>query len=513
MIVISHNSKQVVSVKSTVSGAIPYKRTNSISLVIKELAEKCPLELIIWHHELVSNALNLELISTLFHHEKIMMSYNPSNHNFLNDAIGFVELSLYIKVNKEVRYPTWQMSGCVGGIYSSVINNLATDIIFDVDFDYFLNSLAKLAMPLGLFCYSEPKLFKGDVQLNKENNLLFTTFKFVKQHYKIQWSFLLLLNLLIYNKRLAIIPFLRCLFYAKRKIDTSVLDQIDSNSSLKNNVLNTIDVIIPTIGREKYLYDVLHDLSIQTFLPDNIIIVEQNPEENSISKLNYLIEEDWPFEIRHTFIHQTGACNARNIALEQVQSNWVFFADDDIRFENDFLEKCCENVEKYALKVITLACLRKNDEIKIGAPMQWSGFGSGCSFVKSKVLNGLEFNMQYEFGFGEDSEFGMQLRNNGSDVVYFHSPSLLHLKAPVGGFRTKHINPWDTEKIKPKPSPTVLLFEKVNKSRAQVLGYKTVLFMKFYRRQKIKNPFLYFNMFKKQWEISQQWAEKLQRKS
>ena len=33
--------------------------------------------------------------------------------------------------------------------------------------------------------------------------------------------------------------------------------------------------------------------------------------------------------------------------------------------------------------------------------------------------------------------------------------------------------------------------------------------MKYYRRQQIKNPFLYFKMFKKQWAISQYWAKKI----
>ena len=509
MIIICHNNKKVLTVKSSLKNEIDFNSNLSIAHVLKELASKYSSELIFWHEESKADIVDLNAIPELFHHNKMMMSYNPSQNNFLNEAIGFADLSIFIKVNKEVRYPTWQMSALAGGVHASVINALTSEIKLDSNFEYFLNSMAKLAMPQGLFCYSEPRLLNKKVTIKKRDSSLFTVFKFVKQHYKISWIFILLLNLLIYKRQLAIIPFLNSLFYAKRKLKATVLDEISVTSLVKKNVNETIDVIIPTIGRKKYLYDVLKDLSNQTVLPRNVIIVEQNPNENSVSDLNYIIDEDWPFKIKHTFTHQTGACNARNIALEQIISDWVFLADDDIRFENSFLKECLFNVEKYNQQAITLACLRLNDEKKNGEPIQWGAFGSGCSFVKANVLKELNFNMQYEFGFGEDAEFGMQLRNNGTDVVYCYSPTLLHLKAPIGGFRTKHIHPWDVEKIKPKPSPTVMLFETANKTQTQVFGYKTLLFIKYYRLQNINSPFSYFRMFQKQWTISNQWSNYL----
>lgn len=509
MIVICHNKNGVLTVKSTSNTAIQFNRKASISMVLKEIAAKYPSEFVIWHCEEASQVLNVEKLSELFHHKKMMLSYNPLQNNFLGDVIGLVDLSVFIKINKEVRYPTWQMSTLVGGVHASVINTLSSKITFDSDFEYFLNSMAKLAMPLGLFCYSEPKLLKNKVEVKKTSSSLFTVFKFVKQHYKISWLFLLLLNLLIYNKKIAFIPFLRSLFYTKRKLSSTILNKIDVSCITKGSTQQTIDVIIPTIGRKQYLYDVLKDLSNQTLLPKNVIIVEQNPDKNSVSDLNYITDEDWPFIIKHKFTHQTGACNARNIALEETISDWVFLADDDIRFEQSFLKDCIYNVEKYNQEAITLACLRLNDKKTTGEPLQWGAFGSGCSFVNRNVLKGLKFNMQYEFGFGEDAEFGMQLRNNGTDIMYCYSPSLLHLKAPIGGFRTKHIHPWDVEKVLPKPSPTVMLFETTNKTQNQIFGYKTLLFIKYYSRQKIKNPFSYFKMLQKQWNISKQWSNYL----
>ena len=207
MILITHNNKKVIAVKSDLKKNIDFNRNIPIAHVLKNIASAYPSELIIWHEEGIENVLNIDAISSLFHHDKTILSYSPSQNNFLNEVIGFVDLSIFIKINKEVRYPTWQMSALVGGMSSTVINALASEISFDNDFEYFLNSFAKLAMPLGLFCYSEPKLLTEKITIKRESASIYTLFKFVKQHYKISWVFLLLLNLIIYRKQLAVNSF------------------------------------------------------------------------------------------------------------------------------------------------------------------------------------------------------------------------------------------------------------------------------------------------------------------
>jgi GT2 family glycosyltransferase len=129
--------------------------------------------------------------------------------------------------------------------------------------------------------------------------------------------------------------------------------------------------------------------------------------------------------------------------------------------------------------------------------------------VNSESLKDTFFSKQYEFGYGEDSDFGMMLRNKGQDVIYLPEPKILHLKAPIGGFRTEPILLWQKESIRPKPSPTVMLYMMSYNSREQLLAYKTTLFFKYYKHQDIKNPFRYFKMFQKQWDQSVLWANKL----
>ena len=107
-------------------------------------------------------------------------------------------------------------------------------------------------------------------------------------------------------------------------------------------------------------------------------------------------------------------------------------------------------------------------------------------------------------------DYGMQLRNKGCDILYNPKINLKHLKAEIGGFRNNTIKAWGTEEIQPKPSPTVMLSRLKHATSTQLQGYKLKLFLKFYKRQELKNPFAYLNKMKKAWDKSVYWAKKLE---
>ncbi len=510
MIVLYHQNNRVTKVVSNHNESVAVEEHLSIAGVLMILAHQFPLDPIVWCHQLLENSLNVDKIATLFHHNKMMLSFRPKSNNFFDNSIGYAEESLFINVNKKVSYPTWQMSSYVGVIHATVLNAIGDKIVCEPDLDYYLSSLAKLCMPLGLLCYSEPQLLKSVEIIDLPNTAsIFTLFRFVKQHYKTRWVFLLALNLFLYERKILLFPFISALFFKRRFNNKINIDEIVIQSSRAIIDKGTIDVIIPTIGRKEYLYDVLKDFSKQSLLPQKIIIVEQNPEPFSKSELDYVATEKWPFEIQHIFTHQAGACNARNLALSQTKSEWVFLADDDNRFDTDLLKEVFKKIKKYGCKVVTTYYPQKGERKSHHKVIQWPTFGAGNSFLKSTILQHVKFNMALEFGYGEDSDFGMQLRNLGYDVLFLPKPSILHLKAPVGGFRTKPILKWHEEVIQPKPSPTVMLYLITHNTKQQILGYKTVLFFKFYKHQKIWNPFQYFAVFNKQWKQSVYWANQL----
>lgn len=217
------------------------------------------------------------------------------------------------------------------------------------------------------------------------------------------------MNMILYEKKLPLWGLLKGLFIKRIKCPKkNITVNLNKGYSLKNK---TVDVLIPTIGRKKYLLEFLDDLLRQIQPVQSVIIVEQNPIEGSVSDLSEeLVQEKWPFKIVHIFTHQTGACYARNLGLKNIKPEWVFMADDDIRIENDFISKLFTMAERYPSKAYTISCLQKGQVETITMPIQWHTFGSGCSLAHHSLLKNLAYDIRFEFGFGEDADFGMQIR-------------------------------------------------------------------------------------------------------
>jgi glycosyltransferase involved in cell wall biosynthesis len=502
MIVIIHKNNKALSVFDYETEANIHLNNNSLTDVFFNLAKQFENRLIVWCDNDLKESINFKEFEKIFHHKLIMASYDVTDSYYIDERIGYVESSPFLKVNKQVKYPTWLMSSSVGGVNSDVLSKYTQNDYKHKTFDYILNSIAKRGMSIGLYCYSAPKLLKNEINiLRNDNGSKYELFKFIKEHYRDRWIFLIFFNCLIYEKRLLLFPFIMS-FFASKKLNKPSFEDFKNINESHIRFKNAIDVVIPTIGRKSFLYDVLLDLSNQTELPKNVIIIEQNPVVGSKTELDYLQSPSWPFNIKHSFINQTGACHARNIALEQIESDWIFMADDDIRFGEKTLEIAMDQMHSYQLNAATLSCFREGD-IKLERPtIQWNTFGSGCSIISNQIANQIRFDMAYEHGFGEDGDFGMQIRNIGEDIGYISKCALLHLKAPIGGFRTKIKKPWENDKILPKPSPTIMLFNLKHQTPFQINGYKTILFIKYFKLQSNKNIVSYFFNMKKRWNKS-----------
>lgn len=507
MIIVYHNTKTVQRIEGY-ENLCTKSKYFSIGLALFNLAKIFPEEILVWCDIKWESQLNKENLDRIMHHQKMMISYNPYVSNIINEGIGYVDNPSILRFNKKKYFPTWQMSSAVGAVTAAVLNAVESQIVNkQEDFGYLLNSLAKRAMPMGLFCYSEPNLFREQVTANTSTvSDNYTLFKFVKQHHGVKWILILLISLLIYERKITLFPLVYSLFFKRRKWDRMVLDHINVSSNRKVSVSDELDVIIPTIGRAKYLKQVLYDLRKQTHLPKNVIIVEQNTDPRSASELSFISNENWPFKVEHIFTHQSGACNARNIALSKVTSEWVFLNDDDNKIESDVLEKIFKNITKYGVEAIVTHYPQKFETNDFDRVHQTTIFGSGNSIIKSIHLKNLKFNSKYEFGYGEDFEFGMQLRNKGVDVIYFPEPAIIHLKAPIGGFRNKHFFAWSEEEIIPKPSPTVMLNNLMYKTKQQLLGYKMIYFYKLYRANAAQSPIGFIKKTNKHWNASVYWA-------
>ena len=516
MIVLFHNGINPLVYENTITKKLYTCKDDCIKVALIFIAKSFPKELIIWCHESLKEYINYESLTTIFHHQLILSSYSISSEYIIPQEIGYVDQNCFVNVNRQMNYPTWLMSSDIGGGHARIFREVQLPLKDESSFDEFLCSLAKFSMAKGVFCYSNPNLLlennknllkKGFSQKTKYKLL----FSFVRKHYKIQWSIFLFLNLLVYENKICFISFLQNLFSSENNLVNPINVEIFEINSIKNKINKEnfkVDVLIPTLGRKEYLHNVLKDLTKQILLPRKVIIVEQNPALDSSSELDFL-DHQWPFKIDHTFTNRLGACNARNIAMSKVTGDWVFFADDDIRFDHNLLLDSLNAINKYGLDTLLISCLQKGENIKSNIVHQSNHFGSGTCIVMKKVIENLSFKKEHEFGYGEDKDFGMQIRNKGFDIIHFPTIQMHHLKAPSGGFRVPVFHLWKDEIPQPKPSPTVMAYNFKHLTEAQLKSSKTLLFFNFYKNQTIKNPYSYFINFNKAWSVSQQWAKKI----
>lgn len=438
------------------------------------------------------------------------LAYIATNHkallvssaNELNVSLGYVEDGPFIKLNNKVCYPTWIKGTAFLFLHAALINMLNDQLDKQTSFLYWINSLSKLTQSQGVFSYQAP------VAASMEAFTTVNLYKFVKQHYKTRWTFLLLLCHIWYERRFPLYAFAKAQCSKRRHLN---IDIASLQQSMLGHDIDDLDydVIIPTMGRAAFLHDVIIDLSKQLVLPKKVIIVEQNADLISTTDLQFLNDTTWPFEIIHKFINKTGACNARNLAIGHTTASWILLFDDDARLQTHFSKHVQVALQRTNAKAMTFAYLQKGEKELQRTFKQWESFGSGCSIVHRDVIEKCSFDMALEHGYGEDVDYGMQIRNAGYDVIYAPQIQIVHLKAPVGGFRKPHIFPWASDAVQPKPSPQIMYHRTKNYSKEQLLGYKMVLFFKFYKSQSIKNPFVYFLHYRKMWIASLTWAKTL----
>ncbi|TVZ25565.1 hypothetical protein JM83_0490 [Gillisia sp. Hel_I_86] len=509
LIIVHENSKIVVEI---------IRDNKAVSIVFLDLAKEFrrvvtayPEELIIWIDKRFFKNLNINEIENVFHHDLIMASFSV-NEQYFPETIGYIDQLPFINPNYNVPYPTWRMSANVGGIRSNVARSFLDLTRNNDDFGYIINGIAKVGQQNSLFCYSNPFLIKDLKATRNGNNSAPTTklFKFVYQFYKTEWLFILLFCYIRYEFKFPVLAFINAFLNKKNFNREIILSDIKTKNIQRHSELNeTIDVVIPTLKRTEYLKQVLIDLKDQSLCPTRVIVIEQDPEVGSNSQILELLEMQWPFEIIHRFVNKTGACMARNMALKEVRSKWIFFADDDLRMPPDVLKNALLEINRLDISALNLNCLQPAEVTTFNKIKQWGTFGSGTSIVAAEYALKCRFRKIYEHGFGEDTDFGLQLRSIGADIIYHPEIKITHLKAERGGFRETNNAPWELTEMIPKPSPTMMLLVLTHYTPWMIKGYKVSLFIKFYSKQSIKNPIKYIRLMERKWMYSRKLADKL----
>lgn len=103
-----------------------------------------------------------------------------------------------------------------------------------------------------------------------------------------------------------------------------------------------LTVVTPTFRRPKEAVELLANLSRQTLLPDEVILVDGAPdEERQTEQAVAPVIAALPFECRYVR-SERGTAVQRNFGIDRARGEFVALIDDDIRLEPDFFARIVE---------------------------------------------------------------------------------------------------------------------------------------------------------------------------
>ena len=220
-----------------------------------------------------------------------------------------------------------------------------------------------------------------------------------------------------------------------------------------------VSVIIPTLGRYPYLPGALESLRRQTVRPREVIIVDQNPPEAREPATYEGYDE---LNLRVVWQDERGQSLARNTALAEVTSTYVFMFDDDSIAHDDLIEQHLRVVLGGRFDVSTGVAFPPPPTTyelppQFREPRVAQTFDSGNSLMRTSLVYEMGgFDRNFDLGPGTDTDLGTRLYLAGKRIAHTPAAVRIHFKAPSGGLRVHGAHKYNTDAslLSPFPPPT-----------------------------------------------------------
>tara|TARA_B100000902_G_scaffold8533_1_gene10727 strand:+ start:43619 stop:44560 length:942 start_codon:yes stop_codon:yes gene_type:complete len=222
-----------------------------------------------------------------------------------------------------------------------------------------------------------------------------------------------------------------------------------------------LSVIIPTINREKYLFNTIKDLNNQLLKNIEVIIIDQNKKINFTFYKN--LEKKFK-KLKIVLFYQNiiNSSAARNLGVKNARSNIVLFLDDDVKIlsrfflknhlrnythkdvqivagkileegsnsnKKNFLSKCKSFFFKNDWRLFRLDSSLKVRKYKIGRSANLSTRKK--TYLK---LGGMDTNF-IKGAHREETDFLFNAAHKKIKVLFDPCSQVIHLKATTGGIR------------------------------------------------------------------------------
>jgi GT2 family glycosyltransferase len=220
---------------------------------------------------------------------------------------------------------------------------------------------------------------------------------------------------------------------------------------------NSIAAIIPTFRRWPYLLDTVEQLLSQTRVPDEIIIVDQTPEDA-------IEPEEWEhlelLQSRHPRIiyerqEEPLVYRARNRAAQLASADLLLYLDDDVVLDEELVYHHSEILKDDSIDAVAGYTVKEGQDEVVPSPdldvtspefafrfapraperIEGISYCSANHFcIRRSVLIDVGGWDEHILTYG-DKEMSLRLASLGKKIVYDPRPKMTHLAVPRGGTR------------------------------------------------------------------------------
>lgn len=126
-------------------------------------------------------------------------------------------------------------------------------------------------------------------------------------------------------------------------------------------------IVVPTLDEEKFLPDLLNNLSDQTYDNFEVIHVDGNSDDNTVEEAKKFADK---INLRQFSTEVRDASYQRNLGGKEAKGEWIIFVDADSQFDKDFLEILKKQITKYeqrykGIDTFTCVTVLKEHEKKV----------------------------------------------------------------------------------------------------------------------------------------------------
>lgn len=194
--------------------------------------------------------------------------------------------------------------------------------------------------------------------------------------------------------------------------------------------LPSFSIVIPSLDEEKYLPNLLEDLSDQSFKNFEVILVDGNSDDDTVKKAKEFSQK---LDLSIIISKKRNVGHQRNLGAKRAKSNWLIFMDADNRLPKTFLSELGKQLKKRKT-IDAFSCWMKVDEYPTIHKPTVRFINFSFSLLNSEAMGamiGIKKNVFSQFEFAvdqvyEDADLIKKLIKSGYKFKYLQNPSYVY---------------------------------------------------------------------------------------